>query len=396
MTEPSSTAPLSTASNQLRRIAHLDMDAYFASVELLRYPQLRGQPVAVGGRSVPAPWQDEQGCWQYSRLSDYVGRGVLTTATYEARALGLHSGLGIMKAARLAPDTLLLPADFAAYRHYSRLFKQAAMSVAPHMEDRGIDEIYLDLTALPEDSLTLAQRLKEAVLTATGLSCSVGIAPNKLLAKLCSELDKPAGITLLTLVELPTRIWPLPVGRINGIGPKAAARLQQLGIHTIGELAAAEPVMLMQQFGRSFGAWLHEAAHGRDERPLVMQAEPKSISRETTFARDLHVRQDRQLLGQIFTELCQRVAADLARHGYHGGSVGIKLRFDDFHTVTRDLTLPQPIAEAAHIRHAAGQCLKRVPLTRRLRLLGVRVGKLVSEQDLQAQLDAAQQAELPW
>lgn len=379
----------------VRRIAHLDMDAYFASVELLRYPQLRGQPVAVGGRSMPAPWQDERGQWHYTRLRDYVGRGVLTTATYEARALGMHSGLGIMKAARLGPDTLLLPADFAAYRHYSRLFKQAAMAVAPHMEDRGIDEIYLDLSALPDDSLTLAQQLKAAVLAVTGLTCSVGIAPNKLLAKLCSELDKPDGITLLDVTEVPTRIWPLPVARLNGIGPKAAARLTQLGIHSIGELAAADSVMLMQQFGRSFGAWLHEAAHGRDERPLVTESEPHSLSRETTFERDLHARLDKPLLGQIFTELCQRVANDLARHGYYGRSVGIKLRFDDFQTVTRDVTLPQPIADAAQIRHAAGQCLKRVPLQRRLRLLGVKVGKLVRVQEVQQQVAVAAQAELP-
>lgn len=368
------------------------MDAYFASVELLRYPQLRGQPVAVGGRGEHQPQQLPDGRWQYARLRDYVGRGVLTTASYEARAHGLRSGMGTMKAARLAPEAILLPADFAAYKHYSRLFKAAVRQIEPLVEDRGIDEIYIDLSGLPEDSLTLARRLKQAVLAATGLSCSIGIAPNKLLAKLGSELDKPDGITLLTEEDLPTRIWPLPVGSINGIGPKAAKKLIALGITTIGELAAAEPGWLVEHFGRSFGAWLHESAHGRDERPVVTASTPKSLSRETTFERDLHARIDRQRLGGIFTELCQRVAGDLARHQLLGRTVGIKLRYADFRTVTRDLTLSQATADAATIRQAAGWCLKRVPLEHHLRLLGVRVSQLQAARDAAAALP--RQAEL--
>jgi DNA polymerase-4 len=369
-----------------RRIAHLDMDAYFASVELLRYPQLRGQPVAVGGRSEHQPQPLADGSWQYARLRDYVGRGVLTTASYEARAFGVRSGMGTMKAAKLAPDAILLPADFAAYKHYSRLFKNAVRQIAPLVEDRGIDEIYIDLTELPEDALTLARRLKQAVFAATGLTCSIGIAPNKLLAKLCSELDKPDGITLLGMSDLPERIWPLPVGRINGIGPKAAARLTALGIATIGQLAAAEPAELVAQFGHSYGRWLHEAAHGIDVRAVETASEPKSLSRETTFERDLHAREDRSELSAIFTALCRQLAADLARHQLLGRTVGIKLRFDDFRTVTRDLTLPNATADAAIIRQAAGQCLKRAPLERRLRLLGVRMSGLQSTDTPQAEL----------
>ncbi|SMB22029.1 DNA polymerase IV [Sterolibacterium denitrificans] len=371
-----------------RCIAHLDMDAYYASVELLRYPQLRGLPVAVGGRGEHRPQQLPDGHWQYARLRDYVGRGVLTTASYEARALGLHSGMGTMKAARLAPEAILLPADFSAYRHYSRLFKAAVRQIAPLIEDRGIDEIYIDLTALSasESAGSLARRIKAAVREATGLSCSIGIAPNKLLAKLCSELDKPDGITLLEMSELPTRIWPLPVGRINGIGPKAAARLAGLGIQRIGQLAAADPAGLVAQFGRSQGRWLHEVANGIDARPVQTEGEPKSFSRETTFERDLHAREDRGELGAIFTALCRQLAADLARHRVLGRTVGIKLRFDDFRTVTRDLSLPVATADAAAIRQAAGLCLKRVPLERRLRLLGVRMGSLQSTDRPQAEL----------
>ncbi len=360
-----------------RSIAHLDMDAFYASVELLRYPQLRGQPVVVGGRRAnPA---GETGA--FPALRDYVGRGVITTATYEARALGVHSGMGLMKAAQLAPDAVLLPADFDAYRHYSRLFKTAVREIAPELEDRGIDEIYLDLSALNPDgsrdgARAIALRLQQAVREATGLSCSIGVAPNKLLAKLCSDLDKPAGITVVAADDIPARIWPLPAKRINGIGPKAAARLDSLGIHQIGELAAADPAWLQEHFGERYGVWLHRAAHGLDERPVVTYSEPKSLSRETTFERDLHPQLDRDALSQSFTRLCEQLAADLARKGYTGKTIGLKLRFDNFHTVTRDQTLPQPIGEAAAIRRAAGACLKRIPLERRIRLLGVRVASL--------------------
>ncbi len=359
-----------------RRIAHLDMEAFSASVELLRYPELRGQPVVIGGRSVHQPVSDADGSRRFARLRDYVGRGVVTTSTYEARALGVFSAMGMMKAARLAPDAWLLPADFDAYRHYSRLFKQAVGAIAPEIEDRGIDEIYIDLTTLPDATRPLAQQIKTAVHNATGLSCSIGIAPNKLLAKICSELDKPDGLTVLTMDDLPTRIWPMAVCKINGIGPKAGEKLAVLGIHTIGELAQQEQHFLLQHFGRSYGEWLYHAARGIDERPVVTRSEPKSISRETTFERDLHAKHDRAQLSGVFTSLCERVAADLQRKGYVGKTIGIKLRYDDFRTLTRDLTLPDATDDAATIRRAAGECLKRVPLDKRLRLLGVRAGSL--------------------
>ncbi|MFT0849250.1 DNA polymerase IV [Achromobacter sp. F4_2707] len=362
--------------NQERRIAHLDMDAFYASVELLRYPELRGLPVVIGGRSATRPGVAPDGTRLYSRLGDYVGRGVITTATYEARALGVHSAMGLMKAARLAPDAILLPADFTQYRLYSRRFKEAVACIAPQIEDRGIDEIYLDLTGLEQDSLSLAHALKTAVREATGLSCSIGISPNKLLSKIASDLDKPDGITLIGEGDLQARIWPLPVGRINGIGPKAQARLGEMGIHTIGELAGTPLHVLVTQFSERYSHWLLEAAHGRDDRPVVVESTPKSVSRETTFERDLHVQRDRVELGRILDGLCERVADDLSRKSLAGRTIGVKVRFEDFRTVTRDLTLPQAITEAPAIRQAAGLCLKRIPMERRLRLLGVRVGAL--------------------
>ncbi len=362
-------------------IAHLDMDAFYASVELLRYPHLRGQPAVVGGRRRgPEPAEGT-----FPTLRHYTGRGVITTATYEARALGVHSGMGLMKAAKLAPDAWLLPADFDQYRRYSRLFKEAVRAIAPLVEDRGIDEIYIDLTDIVfangavgpwSRARDIALQLQSAVREATGLSCSIGVTPNKLLSKIASDLEKPGGITVLRAADIPVRIWPLAARKINGIGPKASERLTALGIHTIGELAHADPAFLIEHFGRNTGAWMHDAAHGRDERVVVTYSEPKSISRETTFEDDLHPVRDREKLTQIFTSLCVRVAEDLKRKGVVGKTIGLKLRYDNFKTVTRDHTIAAPTGDAATIRRAAGECLKRVPLDRHIRLLGVRVGAL--------------------
>jgi DNA polymerase-4 len=385
-----------------RVIAHLDMDAFYASVELLRYPELRGRAVVIGGGQRHQPvWETDRATGErrrrFARLGDYAGRGVVTTATYEARAFGVGSAMGMMKAAALAPDAVLLPVDFDEYRRYSRLFKAAVRALAPQVEDRGIDEIYIDLgdaiaARLPGDvdaverhaeawwcARELGGELKRAVRDATGLTCSIGLAPNKLVAKIASELDKPDGLTVITDAEVAARLAPLPVRRLHGVGPKSAARLARLGIATIGELADADPTWLRTHFGASYSAWLAASARGEDDRPVITESEPKSISRETTFERDLHAVRDRAQLSAIFTELCTDVAADLRRKRYVGRTIGIKLRFDDFRTVTRDQTIATPTDDAAAIRRAAGQCLKRVDLTRRIRLLGVRVGSLAPD-----------------
>jgi len=386
-----------------RWIAHLDMDAFYASVELLRYPDLRGKPLVIGGRRAHVPDRLTDGTLRYARLRDYAGRGVITTATYEARALGVHSGMGLMKAATMAPDAFLLPADFDEYRKYSRMFKAAVRNIAPQIEDRGIDEIYIDLGDVagvaeagdvdPHAGVRdVALRIKSAVHKATGLTCSIGLSPNKLLSKLCSELDKPNGLTIVTMADLPKRIWPLPANRINGIGPKASEKLAALGINTIGDLAASDDAWLRQQFGPNYGAWLYRVAHGHDERPIVTHSEPKSISRETTFERDLHPRHDRDALGKIFTRLCEQLSSDLQRKGYAAKTIGVKLRFDDFSIVTRVLSADTWIQDAVAIRHWAGHALKKAPLERNLRLLGVRAENLCAVdalplpgQDMQAE-----------
>ena len=390
-----------------RRIAHLDMDAFYASVELLRYPQLKGLPVVIGGGrrridDMLARLREAHPDYAWSedklheipldffpRIAGYTGRGVITTATYAARQFGVGSAMGVMKAAKLCPDAILLPVDFDQYRHYSQRFKTIITDIAPLMENRGVDEVYIDFTDVPggqrEGGRVLARLIQKAIFDDTGLTCSVGVAPNKLLAKMASEFNKPNGISIVQTADLETMIWPLPCRKINGIGPKAEAKLATHHIHTIGELAQRDRVWLMQHFGKSYGAWLHDAAHGKDERPIETESKPVSISRETTFEQDLHAVRDRETLSAIFTKLCEQVAADLQRKGYVGKTIGIKLRYDNFQSVTRDQTLGSYANQAHAIRAAAGQCLKRVDLSRRLRLLGVRVGSLMKLEDWQAQ-----------
>ena len=383
----------------IRRIAHLDMDAFYASVELLRYPQLKGLPVVIGGSrrthedmlarlrlSHPErEWNDVADLRHipvnaFEVLKDYTGRGVITTATYAARQFGIGSAMGMMKAAKLCPQALLLPVDFNEYRKFSRQFKTIILDIAPLMEDRGVDEVYIDFTEVPggqrEGGRVLARLIQKRIFDETGLTCSVGVAPNKLLAKMASEFNKPNGISVIFEEDLKEKIWPLACRKINGIGPKADEKLTSHGITLIGDLAAKNEQWLMDTFGKATGSWMHRAAWGRDERPVSMDSEPVSISRETTFDRDLHAVADKAELGAIFTRLCEQLAADLQRKGYVGKTIGIKLRYDNFKAATRDITLDHFTADAKEIRRTGGLCLKRVPLERKLRLLGIRVGSL--------------------
>ena len=373
------------------------MDAFFASIELLRYPQLKGLPVVIGGgrRKVDGALLTAQPARDlrfipvadFPLLKDYVGRGVITTATYAARQFGVGSAMGMMKAAKLCPQAIVLPVDFEEVRKYSRLFKNTILEITPLMEDRGVDEAYIDFTDVPggqrEGGRVLARLIQKAITQATGLTCSVGVAPNKLLAKMASEFNKPNGISVVYEDDLQTKIWPLKCRKINGIGPKADEKLAALGIQTIGELAAQTPEFLIQNFGRVTGAWMHEVALGRDDRPVVTSSEPVSMSRETTFERDLHAVRDKAALGEIFTQLCSKLAADLQRKGYAAKTIGIKLRYDDFKIATRDQTLESYTMDAKTIRQVAGQCLKRIPLEKKLRLLGVRAGTLEKVENIE-------------
>jgi DNA polymerase-4 len=349
-----------------RRILHLDMDAFFAAVELLRRPELRGKPVIIGGRGDPSR------------------RGVVATATYEARKFGVRSGMPFRTARRLCPDAVYLPTDFAEYARWSQVFKAAMKEVSPLFEDRGIDEAYLDISANSQPSEVLGRALKARIVADTGMTCSIGIAPNKLLAKIASDLDKPDGLTILQPEDIEARIWPLPARRIPGIGPKAEQKLDALGIGTIGALAAAPLPQLARHFGNAMATFMHAAAHGRHDTPIVTEREPKSRSRETTFQEDV---EDGRVIEQTLEELSAQVAADLRRRGYAGRTIGIKLRFADFRTLTRDRSLAEATADAGAIAAAARECLRRVTLDRRVRLLGVRVTELTPATEAAARTD---------
>jgi DNA polymerase IV len=395
---------------RIRRIAHLDMDAFYASVELLRYPQLKGLPVVIGGgrsrldEALSEKYKEtplsEIPVKAFPVLSSYTGRGVITTATYAARQFGVGSAMGLMKAAKLCPQAILLPVDFAQYRHYSQQFKAIVIELAPLMQDRGVDEVYVDFTDVPggqrEGGRSLARLIQKTIFDATGLTCSIGVAPNKLLAKMASELNKPNGISIIFDEDVQAKIWPLNVRKINGIGPKAEEKLHARKIFTIGDLAAQPAHELIEHFGKTYGAWLHHAAWGRDDRPVETESEPVSMSRETTFENDLHAVRDKATLSGIFTQLCDSVAADLQRKGYVGKTIGIKLRYGNFKIVTRDISLPLGTDDAALIRRTAGLALKRADLRQRFRLLGVRVGKLALKNavtnSLESQENSAQAA----
>src|SRR5215212_1974017 len=215
------------------------MDAFFASVELLRYPQLKGLPVVIGGgrRAVDEMVRqshaglplNEIPATAFPLLKDYVGRGVITTATYPARQFGVGSAMGMMKAARLCPQAIVLPVDFDEVRRFSRAFKSTIAEIAPVVEDRGVDEVYIDFTHVPggqrQGGRALARLIHRAIHEKTGLTCSIGVAPNKLIAKMASEFNKPNGISIVYDEDVQSKIWPLPVRKINGIGPKAELKL---------------------------------------------------------------------------------------------------------------------------------------------------------------------------
>ena len=380
------------------------MDAFFASVELLRYPQLKGLPVVIGGgrRSIDdallAGHAGRESRFipvaDFPLLKDYVGRGVITTATYAARQFGVGSAMGLMKAAKLCPQAIVLPVDFDEVRKYSRLFKSTIAGIAPLIQDRGVDEVYIDFSDVPggqrEGGRVLARLIQKSIFEATALTCSIGVAPNKLLAKMASEFNKPNGISIVYESDLQARIWPLACRKVNGIGPKADEKLARLNIRSIGELAAQAPTFLIDNFGKATGAWMHNVAWGRDDSPVVTSSEPVSMSRETTFERDLHAVRDRAQLGAIFTELCIKVAADLQRKGYVAKTIGIKLRYDDFRIATRDQTMASYSSDARTIRRIAGENLKRVPLVKKLRLLGVRASALTLASRLETDAELKQ------
>jgi DNA polymerase IV len=340
----------------MRRILHIDMDAFFAAVEQRRRPDLSGKSVVIGGQGDP------------------LKRGVVSTANYEARKFGVHSGMPLRTAYKLCPHAVFLPVDYEAYSIVSSTFKAVLKTITPLMEDVGIDEAYLDLSALSDTDETIARKIKIGIGETTGLTCSIGISPNKLLAKIASDMQKPDGLTILAKEDIETRLWPLPIRKLYGVGPKTEEHLKRVGVETIGQLAVLPVETLVDRFGKSYGCYLYDASRGNDDSPLVTHWEPKSISRERTFQEDV---KNWQIVAGTLADLTREVVADMKGQGYKARTVTIKIRFSDFVTFTRAVTIPDFTDAEEEIRKAAFACLKRIDLNKRVRLVGVRTGNMI-------------------
>ena len=338
-----------------RRIIHIDMDAFFAAVEEQRNPLLAGKPVVIGGRGDPTK------------------RGVVSTANYEARKYGIRSAMPMMIAHKLCPHAVFLPVDYEAYIAASRQFKSTLLAITPIIEDIGIDEVYLDVSEVADISDIIVKRIKSGIKEKTGLTCSVGIAPNKLLAKIASDMQKPDGLTILIEEDIESRLWPMPTRKLYGIGPKTESYLKNIGIETIGQLAALTRENLLEHFGNSYGQYLYDSARGIDDSPLITHWEAKSISRETTFQKDVH---DWQAIAKTLANLTREVAADMRDSGFVAKTVTIKIRFGDFQTLTRATTMVDYMDSEEEMRKVAFACLKRIDLNKRVRLIGVRASNL--------------------
>jgi DNA polymerase-4 len=335
----------------LRRYAHLDMDAFYVSVELQRRPELRGLPVVVAG-SGP--------------------RAVVTTASYEARRFGIFSATPAERARRLCPDAVFIPPDFETYRARSKEVMAVLRRHVERVEVVGLDEAYLDLTGLDRHR-SAARSVKQAVSRETGLTCSIGIGPNKLVAKVASDAEKPDGFLELTAEGARLRFAEASPGLVPGIGPKTVARLEELGIATLGRLGATPDEQLVQWFGQRLGPHLAALARFEDERTIETVRIAKSESRETTFDRDLHgLGQLEPVLERLTGELCET----LAREERRGRTIGIKVRFDDFSTVTRARSLDAAVNDSTTVGKVALELLRRLDPRRPVRLLGVRVAGL--------------------
>ena len=336
------------------------MDAFFAAVEEKRHPELIGKPVVVGGSGDPTK------------------RGVVSTASYEARRFGIHSAMPLKTAYSLCPQAIFLPVDYEAYSRESRKIKTILRDVAPEMEDVGIDEAFLDISEINASSREIAGRIKERIGEETGLTCSIGIAPNKLLAKIASDMNKPDGLTIITEDNLSAVLNPLPVRKLWGIGPKTEKYLNDMGIATVGDLVSLPADTLAERFGPSYGNYLYRASRGIDDSPLVTEWEPKSVSRETTFQKDIANWQE---IARTLADLTKEVVADMKESGFTARTVTVKIRFSDFETVTRATTIAQATDVEEDLRKAAFSSLKRVELKKRVRLVGMRVSHLERPED---------------
>ena len=339
-----------------RRIAHVDMDAFYASVEIRDDPSLAGRPVVVGGAS------DQ--------------RGVVAAASYEARKYGIHSAMPMAQAVRRCPDLVRLPGDPAKYAEVSRRVFATLETFSPLLEPLSLDEAFLDVSGTERhfgDDRTLGRRIKDAIREAVRLTASVGVAPCKFAAKLASDHGKPDGLVTIAPGELVAFLAPLPIERLWGVGAKTAPRLHALGLLTMGDLAARDPAWVRDRLG-DHGLHLQELARGHDDREVEPDQAARSISSEMTFATDLH---DRERLRALLADQAQRVGSRLRRAGLAGRTIQVKMRDDTFDTRTRQKTLGAATDDGDVIYRAACALLDADPLHRPLRLIGVGASGLV-------------------
>jgi DNA polymerase-4 len=330
------------------------MDAFFVSVELLDRPELRGKPVVVATGTDPH------------------ARGVVMAASYEARRFGVHSALPLAIANRRCPQMVLIARDFSRYQRASKGVMDVLRRFADKVEVAGLDEAYLDLSDCPAPKAR-ARQLKQEVRAETGLVCSIGLAPNKLLAKIASDLDKPDGFRALAREDMLDAVGDRPASLLPGVGPKTAERLARLGIRTVAELARAEPAALEGAFGPNLGAALRERANGYDDRAVATEHARKSESRETTFSENVS---DPTILRETVERLAESVCRGLAEHGYRGRTVTLKVRLAPFRTFTRSRTVDSPTADPAVVRPVALELLEAFDRDAPVRLLGVGVAGL--------------------
>lgn len=338
----------------LRWIMHVDMDAFFASVEQLDNPDLRGKPVIVGGQSC---------------------RGVVSTCSYEARRYGVHSAMSMAEARKLCPHGEYVPVRMRRYQEVSKKIMSIFHDFTPLVEQLSIDEAFLDVSGMEKlyhNTEEIGWLIKKRIADETGLTASVGLAPNKFLAKMASDLQKPDGFTIIRHAEAAKFIADFPVTKIFGIGRMAEKSLLQYGIATIGQLAAAENNVLKKVFGKNADS-VHRLAQGIDERPVVTESVPKSIGRETTFAQDLFTEEQcrRELL-----KLSGQTGFRLRSKGYTGHTLTLKVKFTDFRIVTRSITSETDICCDEEIYALSVKLLHEVDLKKGIRLLGVTVSNL--------------------
>ncbi|HEY5049724.1 MAG TPA: DNA polymerase IV [Acidothermaceae bacterium] len=352
-----------------RAIIHLDLDAFYASVEQLRRPELRGLPVIVGG----APSEDGRA---------QLNRGVVSAASYEARAFGVHSAMPLRTALRLCPQAVLVPVDFRAYRDASKTVFGIARDYTPVIEPLSLDEAFLEVSGSvrrfgsPEH---IAAEIRDRILTASGLHASFGVATCKTVAKIASDLRKPRGFVVVAPGDEAAFLAPLPLRRLPGLGPASERALSGLGISTLGQLAALPLDTIQRRVGRASGTSLWERSRGIDTAPVTVPGAPRSVSREETFARDVA---QRDALQARISELASDVGARLRTGGWTARTVTLKLRYSDFTTITRQETLASSTATDTTVRDAAAALLDAAWSGDAVRLLGVGVTGLAEAPQL--------------